>query len=104
MVNGETIEVAGYELPAALALPLEQAPPTPPPHTPACAWLETSTDEEPQLLPRSAKVIEAWRGQSMVVTARAVRGPSFWQSVEIEKAPALIEASLHAVEARGADA
>lgn len=104
LANGQTIEVAGYELTAALALPLEQARLTLPRHTPACVWLETSTDEEPQLLPRSARVIEAWRGQSTVITARAVRGPSFWQSVEIEEAPALIEASLQAVEALGATA
>lgn len=101
LAEGQTIEVAGYELAAPLAHALEQARLALPAQTPACVWLETSTDEEPQLLPRTTKVIEAWRQQSTTVTARAVAGPAFWQSVEIEEAPALIEASLQAVESAG---
>lgn len=100
LANGQAIDVAGYELPAALALPLEQAQLALPPRTPACVWLETSNDDEPQLLPRSVKVIDIWRQQLPAVsaiTARCVRGPAFWQAVEIEEAPALIEASLDAV-------
>ncbi|MCC6250743.1 MAG: hydrolase 2, exosortase A system-associated [Rubrivivax sp.] len=101
LAEGQTIEVAGYELAAPLAHALEQARLDLPPNTPACVWLETSTDEEPQLLPRTTKVIDAWRQQSTAVMARAVAGPAFWQSVEIEEAPTLIEASLQALESAG---
>ncbi|MFO1269032.1 MAG: hydrolase 2, exosortase A system-associated [Rubrivivax sp.] len=101
LAGGQSLEVAGYELPGPLALRFDQARLTLPRGTPACVWLEVSTADEPRLLPGSSKVIDSWKADSSAVTARAVQGPAFWQTVEIEEAPALIDATLDAVEASG---
>ena len=97
--SGQCLEVAGYRLPPALALGLEAASllPTAAQGTRHLLWLETSTREEPALLPASLPVIEDWKAQGWQVQALAVRGPAFWQTTEIEDAPALLQATNRAV-------
>lgn len=99
LAAGRSVEVAGYELPAALALGLEAAVLQPPQASPGArvVWLETSSRQPPEMLPASAAAIAKWQAAGHAVTAEAVEGPAFWQTTEIETAPALIDATRRAV-------
>ncbi len=89
----EMLEIGGYslskELLAALSS-LDASELSPAPGTPI-AWLECSTASTTSLLPSSLKVIEKWRQNNNIVKASFVSGPSFWNSVETEVVPQLIE-------------
>jgi uncharacterized protein len=95
--RGEAVDVAGYRLPPALALGLEQAQLRPPAPGARCVWLETSTREPATLLPASQGVVSRWQAAGHAVQAAAVPGPAFWQTQEIEEAPALLQASTQAL-------
>jgi exosortase A-associated hydrolase 1/exosortase A-associated hydrolase 2 len=96
---GETVDVAGYRLPPAIAQGLERAT-LPPPATDGgqLAWIELSPQAEPALLPASAGPLARWRDSGWQVEASALTGPQFWQTTEIETAPGLIAHSLAAVQ------
>lgn len=97
--QGQTLEVAGYQLSPGLALGLESTTLDPPtvamkPDAPRrMLWLETSPRADPALAPASQTALERWRQAGYRVQAHAVRGPNFWQTTEIEDAPALLEAT-----------
>lgn len=99
---GRSVQVAGYTLHPGLAAGLERAELTPPP-TPAASrdavWLEVGSLTDPQLLPSSRATIERWRAAGWTVHASAIAGPAFWQTAEIEHAPALIASTLQALRA-----
>jgi exosortase A-associated hydrolase 2 len=88
--GGQAVEVAGYRLSPALADGLDQALLAPVPGVRRLAWLEVSSAE---LSPAAGQGVAAWRAAGCEVQARVVQGPAFWQTVEIEQAPLLIEAS-----------
>lgn len=94
LLAGQAVEVAGYTLAPALAAGLDAARLAPVPGLSQLVWLECSPREEPALLPASLAALDAWRAAGAQVQARAVRGPAFWQTTEIEDAPALVEATL----------
>ena len=96
LAEGRAVEIAGYRLGSGLASGLEAASLEPPAYNSASrlVWLETSARDTPALLPASGAAIEKWRSAGCDVVAEAVRGPSFWQTVEIEEAPALIDATV----------
>jgi hypothetical protein len=95
LASGTAVEVAGYTLHPELALGIEAAEfALPRTYSGRIAWLECSQATPPSVLPASAKSIDALTGSGRAVTAQAVNGPSFWQTVEIEEAPELILASL----------
>ena len=99
LVAGLPQEVAGYSLSAALAHGLEAAQLTPLPAQPQrrVVWLETSTRDDGELLPASRSNIQAWRDAGHEVRAHVVKGPAFWQTLEIEDAPALLQATTMAL-------
>jgi exosortase A-associated hydrolase 2 len=116
LANGASVEIAGYTLSAGLAAGLEQALLTPlsdvEAHAPAALptlvtregplprrleWLEVSTREDAALSPVATKTITEWQQAGIVVRSRIVPGPSFWQTTEIEDAPALICATTAAL-------
>ncbi len=99
LAEGRPVDIAGYRLPPALATGLEQASLRPPEGASHMVWLELSTREDVALLPASTPRIEAWRSAGHTVDARVVPGPAFWQTQEIEDAPALIPATLDALAA-----
>lgn len=99
LVAGRCVEVAGYSLPPALAQGLETATLELPIQTRQVVWLETSTREPAMLLPTSGNRIDSWRAAGHRVHAQAVPGPAFWQTQEIEDAPALLTATTAALEA-----
>ncbi len=99
LAAGRTVEVAGYTLAPALCQGLEQASLQPPAGLPRgrVVWLEVSPAAQAGLAPAGAATLAAWRNAGWQVHAQAVPGPMFWQTTEIEDAPALLAATLAAL-------
>ncbi len=97
LAAGHPVEIAGYRLSASLAQGLAAANLRPAPQGRRLHWLEVTPREPAQLLPASAATIDAWRSAGFDVAAGAVSGPSFWQTLDIEDAPALLDATVTAL-------
>jgi hypothetical protein len=67
-------------------------------------WLEVGAVDAPELAPLSRGAVDALREPRRRVEAQAVGGASFWQTVEIELAPALIDATVSAMTGMVGDA
>ena len=99
----QAVEIAGYGLNPALASGLAQATLAPPPAASASrarrsVWLEVSAREGATLSPATHAAAEQWRQAGHEVSAEVATGPGFWQTSEIEDAPALIDATLAALD------
>lgn len=92
---GRAIEVAGYELSPGLASGLDgcalRAPNT---GAGPLMIVELSMSEQPTSSPVAVQFCDKWRAVGGDVHAIAVQGPAFWQTQEIELAPAAIEPSV----------
>lgn len=100
LAAGSPVEIAGYLLSPGLASGLEQAALVPPANqgpTQRLEWFEVSTREDAGLSPISAKTIVQWQQAGFKLGSHIVRGPAFWQTTEIEDAPALITATTAAL-------
>lgn len=97
LLGGEAVEVVGYELNPALGIGLDAARLEHAAGVCRLTWLECSPRDGATLAPAAAATLGAWRGAGCDVQALAVQGPAFWQTTEIEDAPALIKATLHAL-------
>lgn len=96
---GQAVEIAGYALSAGMARGLEStelAPPVQPGHL---HWLEVSARPEATLAPASLKRIEQWQAAGFTVESAVLPAPTFWQTTEIEEAPALLDVTLAALQA-----
>jgi exosortase A-associated hydrolase 2 len=97
--SGREIEVAGYCLSPLLVRPLELAEDK---HlcckTMNLIWLDVSSREMPEVSPSTAIQLANWRNSGHRVAHQTVSGPSFWQTAEIELAPALLDATLAALD------
>ena len=100
LAAGSPVEIAGYMLSSELAMGLEQAALVPP----ACLgpvqrveWFELSTREDASLSPVSVKAIAQWQQSGFQTGKHIAHGPAFWQTTEIEDAPALIAATTAAL-------
>lgn len=99
LTQGHDVEVAGYTVPPALALPMAQARLELPARFRApVAWIEISPNDPPTVLPASAPVMERWREQGVPLCASALTGPAFWQTQEIEVCASLPAVSLSFLE------
>jgi uncharacterized protein len=105
LAAGEAVEVAGYLLSAGLAAGLERSTLEPPivAGTPGSLarrleWIEVSTRDDASLSPVAEKTVALWRAGQFVVRSQIARGPSFWQTQEIEDAPGLITQTLQALQ------
>lgn len=97
--EGRTVEIAGYDISPALADGLEAARlahPTDPTHS---YWLEVSSREGGDLLPATAAARHEWLAAGHHVDVKVVSGPAFWSTLEVEDAPALLQATVEALEA-----
>lgn len=95
--SGLAVEVAGYRLGSVLARELEAIALLPPQAAgpdDRLVWLETTSRVPASLLPTSAAQLSQWQAAGYAVRADAVAGPPFWQTLEIEEAPALVEATV----------
>jgi exosortase A-associated hydrolase 2 len=100
LADGDAVEIAGYMLSSGLALGLEQADLIPGASTaPAqrVEWFELSMREDASLSPVSANTIAQWREAGFAIGSHVVQGPAFWQTTEIEDAPALLAATTAAL-------
>jgi exosortase A-associated hydrolase 2 len=93
---GETVEVGGYRLVPSLALPMARAEMRLPANLPHVVCFEVSPREGAALSPASERVLAPLRAAG-TVQAAVVMGPSFWQALEIETAPALLQATSAAL-------
>ncbi len=94
LAAGHSVEIAGYGVSPVLAEGLggaELQPQTG--NAGRVAWFELSMRDEASFSPVSQKSIEQWRTAGWGVAPQIVRGPSFWQTTEIEDAPELIAAT-----------
>jgi exosortase A-associated hydrolase 2 len=96
--QGRTIEIAGYEVSPALAGGLDAADLAPPPGSVRVEWFEIASAAGSDLSPAALARADAWRRAGHRVATRVVAGPSFWQTQEITECPALIAATLTAVD------
>lgn len=106
--QGGAVEVAGYLLSPRLAAGLAAAvlgPPTQTVQSGRLLWLEVDASDSPEMPPAAAAAIDSWRTAGWAVQTEVVQGPRFWQTNEIEDAPALLAAttSLIADATRGAE-
>lgn len=92
---GRAVEVAGYRLSAALATGLDAARLAPPAkgQVVRTAWFGVSNRQPAEWSPAAARAIRSWREAGLDVHDAVVTGPAFWQTVEIEDAPGLIDVS-----------
>lgn len=103
LAAGSSVEIAGYMLSAELATGLEQATLAPIAKESGLQrveWFELSTREDATLNPVSTQSIARWQSAGFDVRSRIVRGPAFWQTTEIEEAPALLAATTAAIAAQ----
>ena len=102
LAAGSPVEIAGYMLSSGLAMGLEQAALVPPAsmgQARRLEWFELSTREDAGLSPVSAKTIAQWQQAGFRIGNHIAHGPAFWQTTEIEDAPALIAATTAALSA-----
>ena len=100
LAGGRSVEVAGYMLSPGLTSGLESADLTPATVSHGrrrVEWLEVSTREDAALSPASVKTLAQWQESGFQVASHIAHGPAFWQTTEIEDAPALIEATVAAI-------
>lgn len=98
LANGQSVEIAGYSLSRALAEGLGAAMLVPPSVPGRLVWLELSSRPAPTLAPASDKPLSLWRSAGWQVDALALPGPPFWQTIEVEDAPALLVATMRALQ------
>ncbi len=91
LAAGATVCVAGYGLRQSLSDGLATAQLAAPDQR--TLWLEVQTQDEPQLLPASERLLQQWARPDRL-SARAVQGPQPWATTELEDCPTLAQASL----------
>lgn len=104
LLAGAPLDVAGYTLTSALAAGLDAARLVPVGHAkpPPVIWMEVSSATSPLLGPASREEVARWRSSGHAVDARAVAGPAFWQTQEIEESAELVRGTLSALASIGA--
>lgn len=94
---GTPVEIAGYWLAPELASGLEAAVLTPPPGAGRVEWLEVTPASPPRLQGLPNDALGMWQQAGFRLRRLALQGPAFWQSSEIEEAPALLAATRAAL-------
>ena len=103
LAAGRPVDVAGYTVSPVLVRGLEAAALVAPQgddRQRRVEWLEVSTQPEAAPSPAASAVMSRWEAAGWSVRWRGVPGPAFWQTTEIEEAPALLEATTRAMLAR----
>jgi len=94
LARGERVEIAGYTLSPSLGNGLAVAEfALPPDRVERIVWLEVDALGRASPSPAGEASIGALRGHGIRLDAQVVPGPGFWQAVELEECPALVEAS-----------
>ena len=99
IVAGQPVEIAGYTLGPALFEGLDAATLVlPERYQGKVAICEVSAPERQTFSPAVALQLKKWEEKQFTVSGEQVSGPAFWQTLEIEEAPQLIECSVNALE------
>ncbi len=99
LAGGKSVEIAGYSVASSLVDGLTGADLLASEGINGkFAWFEISSRPDASTTPASRLCIEQWQQCGWAGEGAVVSGPPFWQTTEIETAPALIEATLSAVE------
>ncbi len=93
LASGSAVEIAGYAISPALAAGLEAATLTPPAHRGRVEWIDVTPRDDAMLSPATERGVAAWRDAGFEVNHQMAVGPEFWQTTEIEDAPALLDAT-----------
>nr|WP_295080101.1 hydrolase 2, exosortase A system-associated [uncultured Roseateles sp.] len=92
------VEIAGYALSAGLAAGLEQASLTVASEARTrlgqAHCFEVTSQPAAEPTPALASALTRWRAQGINVIHHPVTGPAFWQTSEIEDAPALLSSTM----------
>ncbi|MDB5791304.1 MAG: esterase [Massilia sp.] len=98
LAAGESLEIAGYTLNPQLASGVDTADARA--LGPRCpiAWFEVTAAPGRPLPPAAVRVADTWRLQGSRVDVHLVQGPQFWTAPETIDCPALLEATLAALE------
>jgi exosortase A-associated hydrolase 2 len=90
--SGITLEVAGYDVPPALAAAIDalRLEDLGHPRIPK-DWFEVMPEPERPLPPASRRVLDAWTANGIDCRLHTATGPSFWISQEIGECPELID-------------
>ena len=106
LASGASVEVAGYRLTPTLADAIENARlgardvGDEGARTPARVhWFEVSSQAGATVSPIAVRVADRWRESGSDVTVRTVVGNAFWQTLEVERCPALVDATVEALTA-----
>ena len=97
LASGQSVEVAGYTLSPDLASGLERASLDPPEPALRLVWLELSGRASASFSPAAKRTLALWDQSGRSVRSRMVDGPPFWQTSEIEVAPAVLAATRDAL-------
>ena len=98
LASGIAVEVAGYVLSPELTSGLERAELVPWHPQLRSAWFEVSQRAAATPSPLLSKAAQRWAQTCPEPELEVVTGPGFWQSTEIELAPALLTASTNAIQ------
>lgn len=102
LAAGESVEIAGYTIAPAVAQGLDASLlRLPDGYAAPILLLEASTAEQSSVSPATAMAAEKWRATGVEIATEAVFGPAFWQTQEIEAAPALLAPSLRFLSGAG---
>lgn len=93
--SGSSVEVGGYQVSPALASGLEQAGfALPELFEGRVVWFEISAGDAAELSASTLRSVERLRANGHEVAPRALHGPLFWQTQEIEECEALLQQTL----------
>jgi uncharacterized protein len=98
--EGQAVTIAGYTLNPELAHDLSLAKMEPGTSHGAgrLIWLDLTPHATTQITPAAARQLDIWRAAGWQVHGQAVQGPAFWQTVGLDDAPGLIDATLAALD------
>lgn len=100
---GEAVEVAGYDIPPALASTMDtlRLAPLGPDAVAPIDWLELVAAEDRPIPPASQRILDEWQQANVAVAARTVTGEPFWTLLETATAPNLIDATAEILRGDG---
>ena len=61
-------------------------------------WFELTTNPTGAIAPASTKVVESWKQHGVAICAQAIAAEPFWATQEITECPALLEATVRALD------
>ena len=97
LARQEPVEVAGYIVSAPLASGFEAATLRRPRRPVRVEWFSVSPRADGDAASACPDEALRWREAGHDVRCHAVQGPAFWQTTEIEEAPALLDATVAAL-------